>query len=94
LRPVTFLLEERMESYRQAFCTMYVALAEAAGGHDVLRRANAIIRDGLEDQVIDDPEGARILADMVEGIDGELATIEAPAADYTWLDDLLASAAA
>jgi hypothetical protein len=31
---------------------------------------------------------------MVEGIDGELATIEAPAADYTWLDDLLASAAA
>lgn len=83
-----------MESYRQAFCTMYVALAEAAGGHDVFRRANAIIRDGLEDQLIDDPEGARILADMVESIDGELATIEAPAADYTWLDDLLASAAA
>ena len=51
-----------MEGLRQALCLIYVALAEAAGGTDTLRRANAIIRDGLDDGIIDSPEGICILA--------------------------------
>jgi hypothetical protein len=61
-----------MEGLRQALCMIYVALAEAAGGDTTLHRANRIIRDGLEDGVIDDPDGAWFLGGIVEGTESEL----------------------
>ena len=81
-----------MEGLRQALCMIYVALAEAAGGDDTLRRANEVIRDGLEDGVIDDPEGAWLLATIVEGTENELATIEASAGQFEWWNDINALA--
>jgi hypothetical protein len=69
-----------MEGLRQALCLMYVALAEAVGGDDTLRRANAIIRDGLDDGVIDSPEGVCILAGILDGTARELEEIRDVAA--------------
>ena len=46
---------------RQALCLIY-------GGDHTLRRANAIIRDGLTDEVIDNPEGVCILAGIIDCI--------------------------
>jgi len=65
-----------MEGLRQALCMVYVALAEAAGGDRMLRQANAVIRDGLEDGVITDPVGAWILESLVAGTEAELEKTE------------------
>jgi hypothetical protein len=92
IQPGGLSLEETMEGLRQALCMIYVALAEAAGGDAVLRQANEIIRDGLEDGVIDDPDGAWILDGIVEGTERELKTIgreiqiERP--EYRWWDEI------
>jgi hypothetical protein len=44
-----------MESFRQALGAVYVALAEAAGGDEVLDRANGILADAVDTGAIDDP---------------------------------------
>ena len=79
-----------MEGLRQALCLIYVALAEAAGGTDTLRRANAIIRDGLDDGIIDSPEGICILAGILDELGSELDAVAdiAPPAFDSIFDDL------
>lgn len=66
-----------MEGLRQAAVMMYLAIAEAAGGDDILRRANGVIRGALDDGVIDDPIGQWILTALIDGTDRELRTIDA-----------------
>lgn len=43
------------ESFRQALGAVYFALAEAAGGEDVLDRASDILTDAVASGAIDDP---------------------------------------
>jgi hypothetical protein len=43
------------ESFRQALGAVYFALAEAAGGEDVLDRASDILTDAVTSGAIEDP---------------------------------------
>jgi hypothetical protein len=43
-----------MESFRQALGAVYIALAEAAGGEEVLDRANVILTDAINSGAVDD----------------------------------------
>lgn len=44
-----------MDSFREVLGCVYVALAEAAGGDDVLRDANTILTDAVNAGLIVDP---------------------------------------
>jgi hypothetical protein len=44
-----------MESFRQALGAVYFALAEAAGGDEVLDRANGVLTDAVSSGAIEDP---------------------------------------
>jgi hypothetical protein len=46
--------KQKMESVRQMLSTIYLALAEAAGGDEVLRDANQIITDAIDVGAVDD----------------------------------------
>jgi hypothetical protein len=46
--------KRKMESVRQMLSTIYLALAEAAGGGEVLREANQIITDAVDTGAVDD----------------------------------------
>lgn len=54
-----------MESFRQALGAIYVALAEAAGGDEVLDRANVILTDAINTGAIDDPYARSAIAALV-----------------------------
>jgi hypothetical protein len=49
----------KMESFRQALGAIYIALAEAAGGDDVLHKANGILTDAVDAGAIDDRTARR-----------------------------------
>jgi hypothetical protein len=54
-----------MESFRQALGAVYVALAEAAGGDEVLDRANDILTDAINTGAVDDPYARSALQALV-----------------------------
>jgi hypothetical protein len=54
-----------MESFRQALGAIYIALAEAAGGDDVLERANNILTDAVDTGAVDDPYARSALSALV-----------------------------
>jgi len=54
-----------MESFRQALGAIYVALADAAGGDDVLRNANIILTDAVDAGAVDDPYARTMLKWLV-----------------------------
>ena len=54
-----------MESFRQALGAIYVALADAAGGDDVLRNANTILTDAVDAGAVDDPYARTMLKWLV-----------------------------
>ena len=58
-----------MESFRQALSTIYFALAEAAGGDDVLRYANTIIEDAVNAGAVNDPYACDALMWLVRNTD-------------------------
>jgi hypothetical protein len=54
-----------MEAFRQMLGAVYVALAEAAGGDEVLDRANDILTDAVNTGVVDDPYARSALEALV-----------------------------
>ena len=54
-----------MESFRQALGAIYVALADAAGGDNVLRNANIILTDAVDAGAVDDPYARTMLRCLV-----------------------------
>ena len=54
-----------MESFRQALGAVYFALAEAAGGDDVLDRANCVLADAVSSGAIQDPMARAALISLV-----------------------------
>ncbi len=54
-----------MESFRQTLGAIYVALAEAAGGDEVLDRANQILTDAVDSGAIDDPYARSAISALV-----------------------------
>jgi hypothetical protein len=53
------------ESFRQALGAVYFALAEAAGGDDVLDRASDILADAVTSGAIDDPHACAAVMALV-----------------------------
>jgi hypothetical protein len=64
-----------MESFRQALGAVYFALAEAAGGDDVLDRASDILADAVAFGAIDDPYARAAVMALVRS-----STTDEPAA--------------
>lgn len=62
-----------MESFRQALGAIYVALAEASGGDDVLDRANSILTNAVNTGAIDDPYARSAIIALVRNSSLELA---------------------
>jgi hypothetical protein len=58
-----------MESFRQALGAVYVALADAAGGDDVLRNANVVLTDAVNAGAVDDPYARTMLKWLVRDTD-------------------------
>jgi hypothetical protein len=63
-----------MNSFRQILATIYVALAEAAGGPAALRRANQVLRDAIADGAADDPTAIMLLESLAHDEDDEDAS--------------------
>ena len=53
-----------MKTFQQVISAIYVALAEAAGGPDALRKANQVLRDAIADGAIDDPTAVGVLESL------------------------------
>jgi hypothetical protein len=62
----------KMESFRQALGAVYVALAEAAGGDNVLQKANEILTDAVDTGAVDDPYARRAIKALVRSTSLEL----------------------
>ena len=58
-----------MEAVRQMIGTIYLALAEAAGGDDVLEDANQITIDALDSGAVDDIYARSVLLTLVKSCD-------------------------
>jgi hypothetical protein len=58
-----------MNSFRQILATIYVALAEAAGGPAALRKANQVLRDAIADGAVDDPTAIMLLESLAHDED-------------------------
>jgi hypothetical protein len=63
-----------MESVRQMLGAIYVALAEAAGGDEVLRDANKILSDAVDAGAIDDLYARDAIRALVRESSHELET--------------------
>jgi hypothetical protein len=71
----TYILIGRTQnSFRQILATIYVALAEAAGGPAALRRANQVLRDAIADGAADDPTAIMLLESLAHDEDDEDAS--------------------
>jgi hypothetical protein len=53
-----------MKTFQQVISAIYVALAEAAGGPDALRKANQVLRDAIADGAVDDPTAVGVLESL------------------------------
>jgi hypothetical protein len=53
-----------MNTFQQVISAIYVALAEAAGGPDALRKANQVLRDAIADGAVDDPTAVGVLESL------------------------------
>jgi hypothetical protein len=53
------------EGCRQAFGAIYLALAEAAGGEEILEKANSLLADVIDCEAIDDPDALCILESCI-----------------------------
>jgi hypothetical protein len=62
-----------MESFRQALGAVYIALAEAAGGDEVLARANVILTDAVNTGAVDDPYARSALQALVRSSKAKVA---------------------
>jgi hypothetical protein len=67
-----FIGAMKMESFRQALGAVYVALAEAAGGDNVLQKANEILTDAVDTGAVDDPYARRAIKALVRSTSLEL----------------------
>ena len=65
-----------MESFRQALGAIYIALAEAAGGDEVLDRANDILTDAVNTGAIDDPYARSTITALVRSSSATINTKE------------------
>ena len=65
-----------MESFRQALGAVYFALAEAAGGSEVLDRASDILTDAVASGAIDDPLARAAVLALVRSGALEISTID------------------
>jgi 2-hydroxychromene-2-carboxylate isomerase len=54
-----------MESFRQALGAIYVALADAAGGEQVLQGANRILTAAVDTGAVDDPYARAALRALI-----------------------------
>jgi hypothetical protein len=63
-----------MNSFRQILATIYVALAEAAGGTAALSKANQVLRDAIADGAVDDPTAIMLLESLAHDEDDEDAS--------------------
>jgi hypothetical protein len=64
-RPVPHERNCSMESFRQALGAIYVALADAAGGDEVLRNANTILTNAVDEGAVNDPYARTMLKWLV-----------------------------
>jgi len=55
-----------MQAFSEVVSTLYIALAEAAGGAAALEAANSVIRDAIRDRAIDDPVAIELLSALVD----------------------------
>jgi hypothetical protein len=62
-----------MESVRQMLSTIYLALAEAAGGDEVLHEANQIITDAVNAGAVDDIYARSALQALVRSSKAKMA---------------------
>jgi hypothetical protein len=65
-----------MESFRQALGAVYFALAEAAGGDDVLNRARDILADAVISGAIDDPYARSAVMGLVRSSSPDIITMD------------------
>jgi hypothetical protein len=65
-----------MESFRQALGAIYFALAEAAGGDEVLDRASDILTDAVISGAIDDPYARAAVMALVRSSTPDITTID------------------
>ena len=54
-----------MESFRQALGAVYFALAEAAGGADVLEHASEILTNAIDEGAVTDPYAVATVKTLV-----------------------------
>lgn len=55
-----------MQAFSEVVSTLYIALAEAAGGAAALEAANSVIRVAIRDRAIDDPVAIELLSALVD----------------------------
>ncbi len=60
-----------MEAIGQVLAALYVALGEA-GGPEAMRAANRVIRDAINDRVIDDPVAIGVLLSLAHDDDADV----------------------
>jgi hypothetical protein len=65
-----------MESFRQALGAIYIALAEAAGGDEVLERANDILTDAVKAGAVDDFYARSAIMALVRASSPDIAPID------------------
>ena len=53
-----------MNAFQQIISTIYVALAEAAGGPTALRVANRVLREAIADGAVNDPTAVGVLESL------------------------------
>jgi hypothetical protein len=62
----------KADAVTQCLATIYLSLAGACGGDEVLRRANAAIRGALDDQAFREPAAAAAMRGVLRGAETHL----------------------
>jgi len=64
-----------MQAFSEVVSTLYIALAEAAGGPAALQAANSVIRDAIRDRAIDDPVAIELLTALVDAYEPAISEV-------------------
>jgi hypothetical protein len=62
----------KADALTQCMATLYLSLADACGGDAVLRRANAAIREAIEDRAFREPSAVAVMQGVLRGAEVHL----------------------
>lgn len=65
-----------MKSLQQIIGALYVALGEAAGGPQAMRRANQVLRDAIADRAVTDPLAIEFLGSLARDDDEAVQALQ------------------